>query len=304
MTAPKPGAGVALALVAAASFGISGPLLKPLLEVGWSPTALVIVRSLISALTLLVPGALALRGRRASLWAARNQIVTVGLVGVAASQLAFAQSLKTLPVGTAILIQYSAPVLIVLVQWFRSSATPSIATMSASCLTICGLLAVAWPHIDSRFDLGGVLWALAAMITVALYYVAASQILPEAPVITAVLFSQIIGAVALLLIGQVGLTDISFATSEPVMGGHHVPWWVPITAVGVIATALGFWSSIVASRILGSQVASFFGTLEVVVAFIAAWLILAEKPSLAEVVGGSSITIGVAIMRTRLTRTN
>lgn len=297
MRQPTPEAGVALAIVAAASFGISGPLLKPMIEAGWSPSALVIVRSLLSALVLLVPAILAARGRWESIWRARRDIAMVGLIGVAASQLAFAQSLKTLPVGTAILIQYSAPTVIVLYRWITSWAAPGAATMAASCLTLCGVFAVASPNIDSRLDITGVLWALAAMLAVALYYVTASRVPHATPAISAVVISQIIGAAALCVIGLAGLADVSASTAELVLQGHTVPWWVPITTVGVIATAIGFWTSIAASRVLGSQQSAFFGTIEVAIAGATAWLLLAEIPTTAQIVGGLLITAGVAVIR-------
>ncbi|UNB52938.1 DMT family transporter [Mycolicibacterium sp. YH-1] len=302
MRGPRPEAGVVLAITAAASFGISGPLLKPMIDAGWSPSALVIVRSLISALVLLVPGLYAVRGRWSQTWHARYDIAMVGLIGVAASQLAFAQSLKTLPVGTAILIQYSAPVVIVLYRWIAGRAAPSASTMVASCLTLCGLFAVASPNIGNRLDLIGVLWATVAMVTVALYYVTASRVPHTVPAISAVVGSQIIGAAALLLLGSAGIIDMTTTTTSPVLQGQHIPWWLPITTVGVIATALGFWASIAASRVLGSQKAAFFGTLEVAVAVTVAWLALAETPTAAQIIGGVFITAGVATMRTRYER--
>ncbi len=42
--ATRAGAGLALALVSAVSFGLAGPLARPLLEAGWSPGAVVLAR--------------------------------------------------------------------------------------------------------------------------------------------------------------------------------------------------------------------------------------------------------------------
>ncbi|RIJ02084.1 EamA/RhaT family transporter, partial [Clavibacter nebraskensis] len=54
--------GLVLAIVAAASFGLSGAFVKPLLESGWSPVAAVALRALIGG-AVLAPVALAqLRG--------------------------------------------------------------------------------------------------------------------------------------------------------------------------------------------------------------------------------------------------
>ena len=289
-------AGVVLAVAAAASFGISGPLLKPMMSAGWSPTALVIARSAIAAAVLLVPALLALRGRWASLWRGRRQVAALGLIGVAASQLAFAQSVRTLPVGTAILIQYSAPVLIVAHRWLAEQQRPAPATVAACVVTMGGLVFVAAPGIEGALDTAGVLWALAAMITVALYYGAAASIAPAMPAIAAVVTGQILGAAALCIAGGIGLLDLSVSRATVALVGQNVPWWLPISIVGIVATAAGFWASIASTRLLGSQTASFFGTLEVAVAVIAAWILLGERPTIVQLVGGMTIVVGIALL--------
>ena len=63
VVAPRFGAGLALAAVSAAAFGLSGTLARGLLDTGWSPAAAVVVRVLVGATVLLVPALLVLRGR-------------------------------------------------------------------------------------------------------------------------------------------------------------------------------------------------------------------------------------------------
>ena len=60
------GAGLALALASAISFGLSGALARGLLDTGWSAGAAVTARIAIAAVVLVVPGVLALRGRLAA----------------------------------------------------------------------------------------------------------------------------------------------------------------------------------------------------------------------------------------------
>jgi drug/metabolite transporter (DMT)-like permease len=55
-------AGLVIAVIAAATFGTSGALVKPLLEAGWSPAAAVTVRALLGGLVLLPFALVALRG--------------------------------------------------------------------------------------------------------------------------------------------------------------------------------------------------------------------------------------------------
>ena len=54
--------GFALAVVSAASFGLSGALARGLIEAGWTPGSAVLVRVWVAALVLLVPGVTLLLG--------------------------------------------------------------------------------------------------------------------------------------------------------------------------------------------------------------------------------------------------
>ena len=64
--------GLVIALIAAASFGASGALLKPMFEAGWSPAAVVTVRAFIGGIALLPFALVAMRGRWAALWRGRR----------------------------------------------------------------------------------------------------------------------------------------------------------------------------------------------------------------------------------------
>src|SRR4051812_49833314 len=62
-TANNRSVGVAAGLVAAAAFATSGPVVKPLLQAGWSPGAAILVRLSVAAVLLAGPAAWALRGK-------------------------------------------------------------------------------------------------------------------------------------------------------------------------------------------------------------------------------------------------
>src|SRR6478735_2015542 len=76
-------AGLAFALVSAATFGLSGPLARPLLEAGWSPGAIVLIRISIAALVVLPFGVVSLRGRWAVLRRNAGLVTVYGVLAVA-----------------------------------------------------------------------------------------------------------------------------------------------------------------------------------------------------------------------------
>lgn len=106
-----------LALTSAVSFGLSGSLARALMDSGWSPTAAVAVRVTIAALVLVVPGLLAVRGRMHLLLRNARTIIVYGLLAVAGAQLLYFLAVSRLDVGVALLIEYTAPVAVVLWMW-------------------------------------------------------------------------------------------------------------------------------------------------------------------------------------------
>ncbi|MES1170858.1 MAG: EamA family transporter, partial [Actinomycetota bacterium] len=79
--------GLIFALIAAASFGLSGSLAKGLMDIGWTAGSAVLLRVTIAALVLAIPGALALKGRWHLLARGIGPIIGYGLFAVAGAQL-------------------------------------------------------------------------------------------------------------------------------------------------------------------------------------------------------------------------
>src|ERR1700710_2980874 len=90
--------GLLIALLAAATFGMSGAFIKPLLESGWSPAAAVTVRALIGGIVLTPFALFALRGRWDAFWRGRWRVLAMALVGVAGTQLVYFAALQRIPV--------------------------------------------------------------------------------------------------------------------------------------------------------------------------------------------------------------
>ena len=81
------------------------------------------------------------------------------------------------------------------------------------------------------------------------------------------------------------------------MFGNAVAWWIPLLIVGVVATAIAYAASITASEMLGSRLASFAGLLEVVAATFYAWLLLGERLTIPQLLGGVLILVGIGFVR-------
>ena len=293
--------GLLVAVIAAVTFGASGAFIKPLLESGWSPAAAVTVRVLIGGLVLLPIAAVALRGRWAALWRGRWRVLGMALVGVAGTQLFYFAAIQTIPVGTGILIEYMAPLLLVVLVWVRSRRTPKTVVLIGSVVALVGLVLVVSPGGSGSFDLVGLLFALGAMVGCAAYYLIAARPSDGLPAVALASFGLLLGGAILGLTGLVGLVPFTANLGEVPFFEGTAPWWLPMLIVGVVATAIAYATSIAATEMLGSRLASFVGLLEVVAATFYAWLLLGERLSLTQLLGGALILVGIGFVRSEKT---
>ncbi|TFD85747.1 EamA/RhaT family transporter [Cryobacterium lactosi] len=301
MTRSSTSLGLVIAVIAAATFGLSGALAKPLLESGWSPAAAVTARVLIGGLVLAPVSVISLRGNWAALWGARWRIVAMALIGVAGTQLAYFAAIERIPVGSAVLIEYMAPLLLVAWAWARSRRMPKRVVLIGSVVAMAGLILVVNPGGTARLDVLGLTLALAAMVGCAIYYLVAAQPSDGLPSVALAGFGLLLGGVLLGLVGLSGLVPFDTATNDVPMFGSTVPWWLPLIIIGVVATAIAYSTSIAASELLGSRLASFVGLLEVVAATFYAWLLLGEQLTVTQLLGGLLILVGIAFVRSEKT---
>jgi len=301
MTRSSTSLGLVIAVIAAATFGLSGAIAKPLLESGWSPAAAVTARVLIGGLVLAPVAILSLRGNWAALWRARWRVVAMAVVGVAGTQLAYFGAIERIPVGTAVLIEYMAPLLLVVWAWARSRRMPKRVVLIGSVVAMAGLVLVVNPGGTARLDVLGLTLALTAMVGCAIYYLVAAQPSDGLPAVALAGFGLLLGGVLLGLVGLSGVVPFTTATNDVPMFGTTVPWWVPLIIIGVVATAIAYSTSIAASEMLGSRLASFVGLLEVVAATFYAWLLLGEQLTVLQLFGGLLILIGIAFVRSEKT---
>jgi drug/metabolite transporter (DMT)-like permease len=290
--------GLVAALISAVTFGTSGPAVKPLLEAGWSPAAAVTVRAL-SAGALLLPLAVwSMRGRWSALWRARLRILGMGLIGVALTQLAYFAAIQTIPVSTALLVEFLAPLLLVGFTWASTQRMPRPSVLIGSALAVGGLILVIGPGALQVVDPVGLAAAFAAAIGCAVYFFVAARPSDDLPAVALAAFGLLLGGLLLALLGAVGVLSFTATFTDLPLFGTNAPWWVPLLLLALVAGALAYAAGITAAALLGSRVASFIGLLEVVFASIFAWLLLDERLSLLQLLGGAMILGGIAAVRT------
>ncbi|MFI6868110.1 EamA family transporter [Nocardia sp. NPDC050406] len=289
--------GLLFALLSASSFGLSGPLARGLMNAGWTSAAAVAVRVLLAAAVLAPFAAIQLRGDWKPVRENMKLLVAYGLLAVAGTQLTFFNAVAHMEVGVALLVEFTAPIAVVGWLWLNKGEKPGALTVFGAVLGLLGLVLV----LDLVSGLSatgvGLLWALGSMVGAAFYFVLSAHGGEAVPGTVLAAGGLLIGGLALLAVGAIGILPLRMTTNPVVFQDFTVAWWIPLLVLGVVTGALSYVSGIAATRRLGSRLASFVALSEVLAALIFAWLLLGEAPGLIQLFGGALILAGVIIVR-------
>jgi drug/metabolite transporter (DMT)-like permease len=287
--------GLGLAVTSAAAFGTSGSFADALMSTGWTPGAVVTVRIVVAALLLTPLALFQLRGRWGRLRRSAGLIATYGLLAVAGCQFAFFNAVNHLEVGVALLLEYLGIVLVVLWLWLRHGQRPRRLTVAGIVAAVAGLVLVLDP--SGGLNGTGVLWGVLAGTGLAVFFVLSARMDDGLPPLVVAWAGMVVGALTLVAFGLTGLLPWRAGTGDVAMFGRELSWLVPVVGLSLVAAALAYSLGVAAARVLGAKVASFVGLTEVLFAVGFAALLVDQVPTLAQVLGGAVVLLGVALVQ-------
>ena len=291
------GAGLALALLSAATFGTSGSFAASLIKVGWTPGSAVTARVLTAALLLTGPALLQLRGRVALLRRSSRTLTVYGIAAVAGAQLCFFMAVEHLSVAVALLLEYSGTLLVVGHLWLRRGQRPGRLTVAGAALAIAGLGLVLELFGNAHLDPVGVLWGLGAAVGLATYFVMSAETDDALPPLVVAWGGLVIGGAALAVAAVVGLLPLAAPRTDVTLLDAKVSWLVPVLGLAVVAAAIAYVTGILGARLLGAKVASFVGLTEVLFAVVFAWILLGQSLGLQQLMGAALVVAGITLVR-------
>jgi len=272
-----------------------------LIEAGLSPLQLTQFRTLGTA--LIAGACLLVIDRRAFriTWRQLGVMAILGIAGVALLQASYAAALQRLPVGIALLLEYLAVLLVALVAFFFLKEQVKARLWVAIALVLAGLAVVArvW---DSDLDSLGVVFALVAAVTLALYFlVGERQVGATSPLVVAFYTTGFAALFWSFLSGWWELTPQTFTAPVPLGGvvGHlELPLWLPLLVTVVVGSFLPFLFSFLALKHLRATVAGIVAASEVIFAFAVAWMWLGESLDAIQLVGAGVVLVGIVLAQT------
>lgn len=297
--------GLLLVVTAAFFFGFNAGVSRIPIEAGLPVTSFTTVRAT-GAFAVFVLLALAFdrsalrppRGRDALL------VVALGIVGVAFVQWTYNIAIVRLPIGVALLLEYLAPVLVVLWVRFVRREPVSPRVWPAIGLALLGLAMVGQVWDGLTLDGLGVAMALAAAVCFAAYFLIGEELTATAhepmTALRVVVWSFGVGAVTMNLLG--GWDGVAVLAEPASMLGRlsdlTVPAWAAMAWAVLLGTVMPFFLYLASLRDLSSAKASVTAMLEPVVAVLVGWLWYSEALSVVQVLGVAAVLTGIVVAQT------
>lgn len=292
--------GIALALISAAAYGTAGSLAHPLLDLGWSAAAVTLLRLGGAGLVLLLPALLALRRWRPTRRAALR-LLAYGVTATGGAQLCYFNAVRYLPVGTASLLEFTAPIWLLGWFWIVRHRPPTRRLVISAVLAVVGLIMVL-DLVGSHYDAAawpGLAWGLGSAFCLCAYFLLSDDHAAAAPPAVTAGSGMVIGAVLVGVIGAAGILPMQAASGSAAIGAARLPWPLLAAMVIIIPTVFAYLAGILAVRRLTSGPASFVALAEVVFAAIFGAVLLGQRPSLLQAVGMILVITGIVIAQTR-----
>ncbi len=292
--------GLLFAVGSAFTFGMSGPLAKSLMDAGWTPTAAVTARMAGGALVMAIFATIVKPDWFREALQHGRTVIAYGLIPIAGAQLCYYNAVAHLSVGVAVLLEYTAPILVVGWLWATTRRRPTNMTLAGVALAIAGIILVLDVISGAHINATGVAWGLAAAVCAACYFMMSDEVTADGSGLNSITLAAggtIVGAAAVAMLGVSGVTPLTFTTNDTVVAGLTMSWVIPVIALGVITTAIAYTLGIMGIARLRPRFASLVGLAEVMFAVLAAWVLLGEAITLTQAVGGAVVLVGLALAR-------
>ena len=301
MPHPNPRLGYALVVLAAVLFGINGGVSRVAMGSGLSPESFTTLRITGATLVFVAYAALFRRSAlRRPTGTALLFVIGLGLVGVTALQLTYNVAIDRLPLGIALLIEYLAPVLVVLWVRFVRKEEVHPRMWGAVALAVVGLAVVSRAWNGLAFDGLGVVMALLASVCFATYFLLGEHNVGIDDPLRVILWAFVVATVAMNLIKPVWTTpDLPASTSG--LGRFDdvaVNPWAVLTMVVVLGTVVPFFLEMVALRHLPATIVTVVAMLETVIAVVLGWGWFRESLTPVQVLGAVAVLGGIVLAQT------
>ncbi|MGI8578852.1 MAG: EamA family transporter [Nocardioidaceae bacterium] len=301
-----PRRGYLLVAFGAALFVINAGVSRVIQAAGVDSATLTTVRCTGSALVLLA--VVLARGERLALprgWRELGVVIGFGITGVAAVQWLYFVAIDRLPVGIALLLEFTAPVLVALfVRFVYREHVRRRMWLGIAC-SLGGLALVAQIWHGLALDGIGVLAGFGAAASLATYYLLGEHSVSAESPLHVITEAFIVAAIFWNIAQPITSVFDTDLTADQSLGGAlshlHAPLWALFAGMIVLGTAVPFLAELSALRHLTATEVTLIGMIEPVGATIFGWLWFNEDLTLPQTIGVGAVLLGIGLSQTART---
>ena len=240
---------------------------------------------------------------RNSLKAERREIPTLifyGVFGYAMVQLGYFIGIsRGVPLSLVLIIEFTAPIWIVLWIKFVRKSVVAKDMWVAIALSLLGLILVAKAWQGFAFDFIGTLGALGAALALAVYFLMSQSQGTKRSAQAMVVWGMGIAGLFWSLVLPIWNFPTEIFTTEINLQGrfseYSAPGWLLIAHIIIFGTMVPYLFVVGGIRRLRASTSSVIGMMEPVLAGVFAWVWLSQSWSAIQLAGGAIVLIGIYI---------
>ena len=262
--------GMAIALIGGIFWGLAGVFGQFLFEYkGTNARWLVSVRLVLAGLLLLSTVVVKQRATFWKIWTDKKDAATLvlfGILGMAGCQLSYYTAVELSNAGTATVLQYTAPVLILGYEAVRMRRRPRGFEIAALVLALAGTFLLATHGNPGFMSLSGkaLAWGLMSAVMMAVYNLLPAKLMKKYGTFCVIGWGMLVGGIVLS----------AFTHPWHVVGRWDLEAVGAMAVVVVLGTVLSFSFYMEGVRMIGAAKASLLASVEPVTATIASALIM------------------------------
>jgi drug/metabolite transporter (DMT)-like permease len=290
--------GAVMILTATFLFGLNGSTAKTVMATGVTAEQITLFRSLsaclIAGLFIAIRNPKAFRVSPGE-W---KWFLLLGVGGVGLMQWSYANAVANLPVGVALLIQYTAIILVPIASLLLFKTKVSKRLWLGVALVLSGLVVVS--HIwQGGLSVIGLVYAAIAALATTVYYMVGEHVHRTRDAFSTLFYSMLVSALMWVGLSRFWTFDFNRFAIQLDLGGNLagtvIPAWVIFAWLGVMGSFVPLYLTYAALPHLSATGVGIMSTTETIFGFLFAYLWLGEKIDGLQTLGGLLVIAGIII---------
>jgi drug/metabolite transporter (DMT)-like permease len=297
----NPTVGITAVSFAALMFGFNASTVKIILGTEISPEQLVLFRT---AITALIAGIVLLFTNKKAFKLTKKELpvlVFYGVFGVALMQWSYSNAVSLLPISVALLIEYTAIVIVPLVSLllFKEKVRPRLWFGIAAVLIGLAIVSNIW---NSALNPLGVAWAIMAAVCLSIYFLIGEHTQRKRDAMSTLFYTFAVAAIFWAIMNLINPGKVIDINLEFNLGGNlsaiSMPVWAGLLWIGIMGSFIPMLLDYIALGNLSATAVGVIATAETVFATVFAWAWLNESMTTLEVIGGLIVVAGIILAET------